>query len=275
MSEPSPYQDYKPITWFGRVPVYTAGILSALMVVGMFATVFLMAARVDLMFFTFIPSLFWHGSVWQILSYWMLQEPSFFFVIGIIFFAWFGTDVERYIGRSRFLQLFAIVLLAPALVGTAWWLCGANNSTYGSMLLSIGFFVAFATLYPNLEFFWGWITAKWLAFAGIVLEAMSFVARRDWVGFSQVLVVCAASFGYIRFLQLGAELPPVFDVFRKLFRRKPKFKVVPREISPRDEVHESIDPLLDKISKHGLSSLTAREKAQLQRARESLLKKEE
>ena len=40
------------------------------------------------------------------------------------------------------------------------------------------------------------------------------------------------------------------------------------------DVHESIDPLLDKISKHGLASLTHSERATLERARVSLLRKE-
>ena len=42
---------------------------------------------------------------------------------------------------------------------------------------------------------------------------------------------------------------------------------------PRDDVIESIDPLLDKIAKHGIASLTAREREKLEQARAELLKK--
>jgi len=138
--------------------------------------------------------------------------------------------------------------------------------------LAIGFFVAFATLYPNVEF-WGWITMKWLAFAGIVLSAMNYLPNRDWPGLSTLLGTCGVAFGYVRFLQHGGsvELP---EGIKRLFRRKPKFKVVPR-FSAGDDVHESIDPLLDKISKSGISSLTAREREQLQRARKTLLKEKD
>ena len=274
MSEPSPYNDYKPITWLGRMPVYTAGVIAALLVVGMFATVFLETARVDIFAFAFIPSTFWHGALWQVLTYWLIAKPNFFFAFNVLFFAWFGTDVERYLGRSRFLQLFLISLLTPVVVSSLWYSAGLETVIAGSLMLSICFFVAFATLYPNLEL-WHWITMKWLAFAGIVLDCMNYLPNRDWAGLSALLAVCAASFAYVRFLQTGADFSVVTGGVGKIFRRKPKFKVVPREASPQEALHESIDPLLDKIAKSGLSSLTAKEKAQLEQARKSLLRKQE
>jgi ribosome-associated translation inhibitor RaiA len=42
-----------------------------------------------------------------------------------------------------------------------------------------------------------------------------------------------------------------------------------------DDVYTSIDPILDKISKFGIGSLTASERRQLDRERERLLKKSE
>jgi hypothetical protein len=40
-----------------------------------------------------------------------------------------------------------------------------------------------------------------------------------------------------------------------------------------DDVYASIDPILDKISKFGIGSLTVNERRQLDRERERLLKK--
>jgi ribosome-associated translation inhibitor RaiA len=60
---------------------------------------------------------------------------------------------------------------------------------------------------------------------------------------------------------------------------KPKFHVVPkpgpRRSTDADDVYASIDPILDKISKFGIGSLTANERRQLDRERERLLKKSE
>lgn len=266
------YNDYGPITWFRRKPIYLTTILAILLLVGMFATVFMATARADVGMFAFYPSLFWHGWVWQVVTYPFLAGASFFFLFSLFFFFWFGVDVERYLARSRYAQLLALLILAPPAVLSLWWKAGAEEPCSGSMNLSIGFFVAFATLYPNLEY-WGWITMKWLAFAGIVLSAMNYLPNRDWPGLSTLLGTCGVAFGYVRFLQHGGsvELP---EGIKRLFRRKPKFKVVPR-FSAGDDVHESIDPLLDKISKSGISSLTAREREQLQRARKTLLKEKD
>jgi membrane associated rhomboid family serine protease len=276
MDEFSSYKDYGPITWFKRKPIYLSTILAALAVLGMFITAFLMAARADVNLFAFDPLYFWKGNyLWQIITYPLLNVPSFFFIFGIFMFFWFGVDVERYLGRTRYSILLTFLILTPVVVNSLLWVSGhVWGQSAGMNDLAIGFFIAFATLYPNVEY-WDWITMKWLAFACIVLSLMLNLVGHDIPGFITTLALCAVAFGYVRFLQKGAEFPKISTLLRSLFHRKPKFKVVRAEPSEQEALHESIDPLLDKISRTGLSSLTAREKAQLQRARESLLKKPE
>jgi hypothetical protein len=68
-----------------------------------------------------------------------------------------------------------------------------------------------------------------------------------------------------------------------LFRRRPKFRVVPKQKSrtsppaagPRQSDSTELDALLEKISKHGLASLTYQERAALERAREKLLENDQ
>jgi hypothetical protein len=64
-----------------------------------------------------------------------------------------------------------------------------------------------------------------------------------------------------------------------LFRRKPKLRLLPPLEQPPGPKRAKgtsgdVDDLLDKIAKSGLHSLTAKEKARLQAAREELLRKE-
>jgi hypothetical protein len=64
------------------------------------------------------------------------------------------------------------------------------------------------------------------------------------------------------------------------FRKKPRLRVVQKSATARrvaepDDVYASVDPILDKISKSGIGSLTANERRQLDRARDRLLKKPE
>jgi hypothetical protein len=103
------------------------------------------------------------------------------------------------------------------------------------------------------------------------------------------------AFGYIRLQQGLWEIPLLRQLPRlpafKLPQARPKLRVleavqVPaaaaqseaslQEVSPDEDASAlaSIDPLLEKISRNGLGSLTPEERAQLELAREALLKKE-
>lgn len=267
--------DYGPITWIKRTPIYIATVIAALMVVTLFLRVVLESAHVNTsLLFAFRAETFLHGWVWQLFTYPWLEEPDFFFLISVAFFYFPAVEIEKYLGRRRFLILLGLLVLYPAVIVCLWKAIALIPDIQGNYEIVAALFIAFATLYPNIEY-WGTIPLKWIAFACIFISSLRPFEYHDWRGLVILWGLCAVAFGYIRFLKSGADFQFVTAPFEKIFRRKPKFKVVPREVTPREEVHESIDPLLDKISKHGLSSLTAKEKAQLENARKSLLKKRE
>jgi hypothetical protein len=85
-----------------------------------------------------------------------------------------------------------------------------------------------------------------------------------------------AAVAFVRFRGAGPELDWWSSV-KSRWQAKPKFHVVPRDTPRRkvepEDIHESIDPVLDKISKYGINSLTASERRALDRARNRLLKK--
>jgi len=141
----------------------------------------------------------------------------------------------------------------------------------------IGLFIAFCTLYPGVQ--WGgFLTAKWVAIGSLVLSSAVDLSSSAWVSLGELWLISGFAFGYIRFLQRGGELPS----FRFPLRRRPKLRVVQKPKSrPRPTIIEAadtgnveMDQLLDKISKHGLNSLTSQERAALERAREKLLEKD-
>jgi hypothetical protein len=124
----------------------------------------------------------------------------------------------------------------------------------------------------------GWVTLKWLAFAGIVLGSMQDLPQHAWGNLSVLWTVCAAGFCYIRFVQGRLALPAPVKLMSP-FRRGPKLTIVQKSATRRvvepDDVYTSIDPILDKISTSGMASLTDAERRQLDRARKQLLKKSE
>jgi hypothetical protein len=269
--------DYRPVTWMGRYPVRVTTIISALYVLGMFLTTIAASAHLDLTTFAFQSRAFLHGAIWQPFTCIFIQTASFFFLFNVIFFYWAGTEVEKYLGIRRYLFLFGMLLLIAPVVLIAWGRAAAMWHYAGSYELSVGLFIAFATLYPNIELF-GWVSLKWLAFAGLVLASMQYLPNHEWGNLSILWAMCLTGFLYIRFVQ--GRIPIDVDLARlNPFRRraKPTLYVVQKSTMRRaaesDDVIESIDPILDKISKSGMASLTDNEKKILDRARNRLLKK--
>ena len=136
-------------------------------------------------------------------------------------------------------------------------------------------FIAFAALYPTAPMLFN-IEARVAAFVLVAILALQHVFNRDLVSVIALAVNVSFAFGYIRHAQGRLELPKI-----KIpgFNRGPKLRVVPRPANARREVEEadeieSIDPLLDKIARTGMASLTAKERARLEKAREALMKKD-
>ena len=265
--------DYRPVAWIGRYPVRIITIITALYVLGMFATVAMQTANSNFLVFAFQYPMFIRGAFWQPLTCTFIQTANFFFLFNVLFLYWSGREVEAFLGRRHFIQLFGMLLLIPPVVISAWAPFGREWIYFGSYEVCIGMFIAFATLYPNVELF-GWVTLKWLAFAGIILGSMQELPNHAWGNLSVLWTMCAAAFLYIRFVQ--GRVPINLERFR-LLRRRPKLHVVQKSSAQRpveqDDVYASVDPILDKISKSGIGSLTANERRQLDRARNRLLKK--
>lgn len=290
----SSFNEYQPITWFRRVPIYVTTIFCALFVLGMFVTTVVESAGVNAaQIAAFWMPTFTRGYLWQLLTYPFVAYPNFFFLFGVLFFYFAGVEVEKYLGRRRFLKLLAMLLLLPPVLVSGQSLLGLGSNAYsGSYDFTAALFVAFATLYPNLEYF-GWVPLKWIAFACLFLSALSHLPRHDWLGLAILLAMCGMSFGYIRLLQGGGSDSEFGEKIGRWFRRRPKFRVVKsgsgggrsgsagaapsrKRTTPAretDDVIESIDPLLDKIARHGIASLTTREREKLEKARAELLKK--
>jgi hypothetical protein len=219
------------------------------------------------------------GQIWQIVTYSFVDIPSFFTIIGLLFLYVSAVEIEKYIGKARFLTLYGVIILIPVVTLTVLGLLSSSPILYfGQTQVMIGLFIAFCTLYPGVQ--WGgFLTAKWVAIASLVLSSVVDLSSSAWVSLGQLWLISGFSFGYIRYLQRGGELPS----FRLVLRRRPKLRVVqkpksrprPAVIEPAESGTVEMDQLLDKISKQGLNSLTAQERAALERAREKLLEKDE
>lgn len=268
--------DYQPVTWVGRYPVHVTTLLVALHSLAAVIACFLTFGGGGILnALMFDSALVLNGWVWQIATYAFVHPPSglLWFAIEMYMLFMFGREVERFIGRRAFITLYLLLLLTPTLLLTLWGL-GERTGIAGSSAVHFGIFVAFATIYPRVEMFLR-IMAKWVAVVLGAILTLQLFASRAWPELAVLWLSVGGAFAFIRLRGIGPELE-WWTNLRERFQPKPKFQVVPRE-SPRrvvepENVYESIDPLLEKISKSGINSLTASERRALDRARTQLLK---
>jgi hypothetical protein len=189
----------------------------------------------------------------------------------------FGRELERFFGRRAFIIFYVLLLMVPTLLLTlaGFW---ARFGLVGSASLHFGIFLAFAAIYPDMETFFIRIQMKWIALILIAIGFLAALANHDWASILVLVATIITVVGFVRMRGAGAELE-WWTALKSRFQPKPKFHIVTRDVPRRaaepESIHESIDPVLEKISKHGINSLTASERRALDRARSQLLKKPE
>ena len=272
--------DYRPVAWMGRYPVdvttMLVGLHIALAVIG---CILFAAGTCVLSYLQFdSTAVFYQGQVWRIVTYAFVHPPAglLWFAVEMYMLFVFGREVERFLGQRAYVVLYLILLIAPSLLLTTWGLW-QPTALAGSPALHFGIFVAFATIYPRVELFLR-IMAKWFALILAAVYTLQLIAYHAWSDLAVVWTSIGAAFLFVELRGAGPELAWWSKVKARI-GPKPKVRVLQRTHARRavepDEVYASIDPILDKISKSGIGSLTANERRQLNRERERLLKKSE
>jgi membrane associated rhomboid family serine protease len=278
--------DYRPVAWMGRYPVDVTTLLVGVHVSCAILTAFLFAigSAGVLNYAMFDSAQIWmHAQIWRLVTYAFIHPPTgyalLWFAIEMYMLYFFGREVERFVGRRAYIWLYALLLLVPALILTLWGLT-TRAGLAGSGALHFAVFAAFVTLYPNVQFFLR-IPAKWIFLILAAIGTLSALAAHDWQDLIVFCVSIALAFFFIELNGAGPELV-WWNTLKARFTPRPKYHVLPkprpRQIGGRvesDDIQGSIDPILDKISKFGIGSLTASERRQLDRERERLLKKSE
>jgi membrane associated rhomboid family serine protease len=280
----SPDRDHQPFTLWNGYPIYAATLLVVIHVAMLLVWTLVFAFhRTELvLYFAFSTTAVLHGWIWQPLTYALVHPPGSFmqtlwFAVEMYMLWTFGRELERFFGRRVFLQLyFLLALVTPAVMLLLSWI--APLQTAGSQSLHFAIFVAFATLYPNAQMLFG-LTAKWIAVILIAIGVVTSIAANDFLG----IILLAASVGtaylFVRYERGELTLPRL-----RWPQRKPKFRVLPRPSAPAQRVHvtsasmdpmDDVDALLDKIARTGMASLSAAERARLERASADLKKRPE
>ena len=231
-----------------------------------------------------------HGFVWQLLTFQFMHGGVMHLLGNLLAIYFFGRPIEHWMGGGRMLQMY----LASGVVGGLFQIGMGfalpmyfGGAVVGASAGAFGLVAAFATLFPEktitlLLFFVIPISmrAKTLLWISIGIAGLGILTREPGIAHAAHLGGICAGVIFIRY-SLAERLPTQLT-WRFQTRKKPvpaervsrsqrpawSAPAAPEKDLPSDEfISREVDPILDKISQHGIHSLTDREKRLLERAR--------
>lgn len=235
------------------------------------------------------------GYVWELLTFQFLHAGWLHLIGNCWVLFVFGRGVESALGKPRFLTLYFLSGIVGGLfqvfAGFLWpdyfggWVVGASAGVMGVV-------AAFAMLFPDqmltMLLLPISISAKWLLVISIGFAALGIAFPATFGGH----VAHAAHLGGIltgmAFIRLGGELRRnLWEPFESRKRKRELIKAVsikipqwprarqepPAEVPEEEFISREVDPILDKISQHGIQSLTERERKILEAARKKMVKR--
>jgi membrane associated rhomboid family serine protease len=275
--------DYRPLFWVSGRPVYVNTLIVGLHVAA-FVAIALLIAVFGADFFQALPlipsDVIYHGEVWRLFTYIIFPPGSgwdvFNFIIAMLLLIFFGRQVEQYIGRRTYIVFYIALVLIPAVLLSLLSLVGVPSSVYLNGFATIfGVFIAFATLYPGMElaFFFVNMNAALWAYVLLGLYSVCDIAFHDWTSLGVLWIDAAVGYLGMRLVGAGYGMTWLTDWIeeRRAARLAKKHNL---RVMKESKESESIDEILEKISKQGVGSLTAKERAALERARANLLKRD-
>jgi membrane associated rhomboid family serine protease len=224
------------------------------------------------------------GRYWKFLTYTFLHHDPLHLLGNMLLLYFAGREVEPIVGPRHFLAIFGIGNLIGGIAG---WLTTPGMalvspdriSDFAVVGVSAGVaavLVAFTTILPELEvvvhFFFVLplrLRAKYLAFAVVVMAAIFWIMRTaPFVG--PAGMIAGAAIGWVYVKQLGFGNP--LAIQRYIFEKRQRAARLDR-MSPDQFISAEIDPILEKISRSGMHSLTRAERRILEQGRDKIATK--
>lgn len=208
---------------------------------------------------------------WQFVTAALLHAGPWHFFGNIVVLYILGRDLESILGQRHFFYLF----LSGAIAGELGhlFLMPPDTVLYGASGGAVALIVAYATILPELELisrkfrrFKIRFTAKHFACViTFVSLVMLMVDRHGTLVHSAIPGGLVAGWLYVHLLGFG--LPSWLE--RKLWQRRLAAERINR-MTQTEFIEQEIDPLLEKISRSGISSLSRAERRLLARTREKV-----
>jgi membrane associated rhomboid family serine protease len=236
------------------------------------------------------------GFVWQLVTYQFMHGGLMHLLLNCWAIYVFGREVEETLGRTKFLTLY---FTSGVIGGLFQGLAGVllpdrfGGPVVGASAGAFGLVAAFATMYPErplmlLLFFVIPVSmrAKFLLLFSGLLTVFGLVFRMDNIAHAAHLGGMLTGIVFVRYAihwnwhwprfdrLRGRPLRPLVHAQRRGAAPWGQEQRRADEDLPADEfLSKAVDPILEKISAHGIQSLTERERRILETARQKMVRR--
>ena len=198
--------------------------------------------------------------IWQVLTYMFLHANLWHLVLNMLMLWFFGPAIEASWGRKQFLFYYFFTGIGAAFCS---FIVSFNSSipVVGASGAIFGILVAYALMYPENIILLFFIFPMKMKHAVVVLAVINLLGAisSPGSGIAYIAHLGGALFGYI-FLK-NEIIKRKLSYFRLgNVNFYPKKKDSPKREFKQEGFDRKVDMILDKISKHGMKSLTKEER---------------
>ncbi len=219
------------------------------------------------------------GAWWQFFSFTLLHAGPLHLLANVLVLYFAGREVEPIVGAHHF---FGLYVLGNLCGGVAQWAAMAGGLVPGAAVLvgvsagAAAVLAAFSTILPELEvtlllFFVLPLRVRAKALGvGVALFASLLWLAQAGAEIGPVAMLAGSAVGWLYVRRLGFGNPLAFQ--RYLFARRQRTACLQR-MPAGQFISQEIDPILDKISREGIHSLSRTERRVLEQGREKIAAK--
>jgi membrane associated rhomboid family serine protease len=234
-----------------------------------------------------------HGYLWQLFTFQFLSANTLHFLCNAIGLWLLGRPLENMLGRARLLEVYFGSAFLGGLFQATLGLAFPSffgGPTVGASAGVCGLLATFATLERNRTFLFMFILPlrAWnLLLIALAIEVFFVLVPADsGVAHAAHLGGLLGGMAYVRWIIRGERRLFDWRAFREAqpeeelvtargtppAARRRREKQSDDDLPPAEFISREVDPILEKISAHGLHSLTERERRILEKARSKMLK---
>ena len=203
---------------------------------------------------------------WQFVTAAFLHQGPWHLSANMIVLYFLGRDLEIILGRRHFLYLYLFGAFAGELGHL--FLMPSDCILFGASGGVAAVLFAYATILPDLELVSLRFKAKYMAYGAMAVALILICVQRSAGAVAHSACLGGLAMGWLYAHLLGFGHPSFLQRF--LSRRRAAAERF-RHMDAAHFIAEEIDPLLEKISRTGVTSLTRAERRILARAREKIL----